>query len=134
MQQLIFSFAHDTPTYVWNSGIDSNTGKILNGNGNFSFQIFGNSLKTVPMPSGTTISVEVKDNTDNDKSCEAELRNGDITVPSVMNLLTPSTFGKEDNSIVSYMVRLRECAQDDDVKIITSVPSGKTQQSWLEIK
>ena len=51
-----------------------------------------------------------------------------------MKLFTPSTFGNATNQVVSYTVRLKGCAQGDDVKIITSVPSGKTQQSWLEIK
>ena len=133
-QQLLFSFAHDTPTYVWNSGFESN-GKVSNGNGDFSFQVFGNSQKTVPMPSGTQISVEVKDNTDsNNLSCEAVIRAGDVPVSSVMSLLTPSTFGNTNNSIVSYTVRLKGCATGDDIKVISSVPSGKTVTSWLDIK
>lgn len=198
-QQLIFSFAHDTPTYVWNSGIDSNTGKILNGSGSFSFQIFGNSLKTVPMPSGTEVSVAVKDNTDfkptaaltpdskdaskkllkvsgaepntlvkvkidgteysvsidasgtgelslpatvtgspevvyQNLSCEAEIRGGNVTVPSAMNLLTPATFQNIGNSAVGYTIRLRGCIQGDDVKITTSVPNGKSLTTWLDVK
>lgn len=199
-QQLVFSFAHDTPTFVWNAGFD-NSDKIVNGTGDFTFQIYGNSLKTIPMPSGTVVSATVKDNTDfkpvaklevdpkdsnkkilkvsgaepkkstiiviidgteysvdisetgygeykdlpstvtgkpeviyQNQSCEAEIRSGDITVPNTMKLFTPSTFGNATNQVVSYTVRLKGCAQGDDVKIITSVPSGKTQQSWLEIK
>ncbi|MCP0911029.1 MULTISPECIES: Ig-like domain-containing protein [Acinetobacter] len=61
-QQLIFAFAHDTPTFVWKNGFTSNQ-KIAQGTGNFSFQVYGNSLKTVPMPSGTLVNAAVKDNT-----------------------------------------------------------------------
>ncbi|BCU63672.1 hypothetical protein F941_02733 [Acinetobacter bouvetii DSM 14964 = CIP 107468] len=198
-QQLVFSFAHDTPTFVWNAGFDSN-GFITSGSGNFSFQVFGNSQKTVPMPSGTTISVAVKDNSDfqpkaklqldtadstkqilkvsgaepnttlivtiNDidyaviidstgtgskggiastvtgtpeityknLSCEAEIRSGNLTVPNTMALLTPSTFANNGNDLVDYTVRLKGCTAGDDVKIISSVPGGKSLTSWLDIK
>lgn len=133
-QQILFSFAHDTPTYVWNGGFESN-GLISTGNGNFSFQVFGNSQKTVPMPSGTNISVAVKDNTDsNNLTCEAEIRDGSVTVPNTMGLLTPSAFANSDNELVNYTVRLKGCAAGDDIKVISSVPSGKTVTSWLDIK
>lgn len=195
-QQLLFAFANDTPTFAWNSGFES-TGKISNGTGNFSFQIFGNSEKKVPMPSGTTVSVAVKDNTTfkptatigaivgnpsknqlsvfgaepnsiasvsingltypvtigtagtgteqidsaivgvpsisyENKSCEAEIISGDLTVPNTMALLTPTTFAQ--NNAVKYTVRLKGCVIGDDVKIITSVPSGKTTTTFLDIK
>ena len=77
-QQLLFSFAHDTPTFVWNSGFEGN-GKISNGNGDFSFQVFGNNQKTVPMPSGTTISVAVKDNTDFQPKAKLQVDTADST-------------------------------------------------------
>ncbi|OTG67050.1 hypothetical protein B9T25_09830 [Acinetobacter sp. ANC 4470] len=197
-QQLLFSFAHDTPTFVWNSGFEGN-GQISKGNGNFSFQVFGNNQKTVPMPSGTTISVAVKDNTDfkptatitpdskdaskkllkisgaepntvvkvkidgteysvsidalgtgelslsatvtgspevvyQNLSCEAEIRSGNLTVPNAMSLFTPASFQNIGNGVVDYTVRLKGCAQGDDIKIISSVPAGKTVTSWLDIK
>ncbi len=198
-QQLVFSFAHDTPTFVWNTGFDNN-GFITSGSGNFSFQVFGNSQKTVPMPSGTTISVAVKDNSDfqpkaklqldttdstkqilkvsgaepnttlivtiNDidyaviidstgmgskggiastvtgtpeityknLSCEAEIRSGNLTVPNAMSLLTPNTFANNGNDLVNYTVRLKGCTAGDDVKVISSVPGGKSVTSWLDIK
>jgi hypothetical protein len=133
-QQILFAFAHDTPTYVWGSGFDSN-GFITSGSGNFSFQVFGNSQKTVPMPSQTQISVEVKDNTNsNNLACEAVIRAGSVPVPNAMNLLTPSTFANTGNSLVNYTVRLTGCAAGDDVKVISSVPGGKSVTSWLDIK
>ncbi|MCA4779700.1 hypothetical protein IF090_08660 [Acinetobacter towneri] len=197
-QQLVFAFAHDTPTFVWKSGFESN-GKISKGTGTFSFNVYGNSLKTVPMPSSTTVGVSVKDNTtfepsvkliavpsdstkkvlsvtgaepystlnitlaDKDyaivisgsgtgtsvpldaaitgtpqfnyknQTCEAEVINGDETVPNTMALLTPTTFANIA-PVVRYTVRLKGCAQGDDIKVITSVPNGKTQTSWLELK
>lgn len=197
-QQLVFAFAHDTPTFVWNSGFESN-GKISKGTGTFSFNVYGNSLKTVPMPSNTSVGVSVKDNTtfepsvklitapsdsakkvlsvtgaepystlnitlaDKDyaivisgsgtgtsatldaaitgtpqfnyknQTCEAEVINGDQTVPNTMALLTPTTFANIA-PVVQYTVRLKGCAQGDDIKVITSVPNGKTQTSWLELK
>lgn len=190
-QQLLFAFAHDTPTFVWNSGFDTRTGRILSGNGDFSFQIFGNSEKKVPMPSGTTVAVTVKDNTDfkpsatlkekvgdttkkiltvsnsepnkavtvkingteylvdvgvngtgtkeldssisgtpevvyENQTCEAEIRSGNLPVPALMELLTPSTFGSPNNDIVKYTVRLRKCTAGDDVKIIVGAPNKTT--------
>lgn len=197
-QQLLFAFAHDTPTFAWNSGFDTATGKISSGDGDFSFQIFGNSEKKVPMPSGTTVAVEVKDNTDfkptatlaekvgdatkkvltvskaepntalivkingteytvnigtngsgsielastvtgtpevtyENRTCEAEIRSGNLPVPAIMELLTPSTFGNSANEIVKYTVRLRKCTAGDDVKIIVGAPNKKTT-SYLDIK
>jgi hypothetical protein len=133
-QQLLFAFASDTPTYVWNSGFNPN-GKIVTGSGNFTFQIFGNGQKTVPMPSGTTVSVTVKDNTaSNSLSCEADIMSGSLPVADRMDLLTPSTFGATSNNIVKYSVRLKGCAAGDDVKIVTSVPSGKVITQPLAIE
>ncbi|EKU60741.1 hypothetical protein ACINWC323_0574 [Acinetobacter sp. WC-323] len=190
-QQLLFAFASDTPTFAWNSGFDTTTGKILSGNGDFSFQIFGNTEKKVPMPSGTTVAVEVKDNTDfkptatltekvgdttkkiltvmnaepkktlivkingteysvnidvngtgsrelassingtpeviyENQTCEAEIRSGNLPVPALMELLTPSTFGNSGNEIVKYSVRLRKCTAGDDIKIVVGAPNKKT--------
>ncbi|ENW17938.1 hypothetical protein [Acinetobacter haemolyticus] len=133
-QQLLFAFSHDTPTFVWGSGIEQDTGRILSGNGSFKFQVFGNTQKTVPMPSGTGVSVTVKDNTENNNSCEAEIISGSLPVPSTMQLFTPNTFGNVGNEVVSYTVRLLKCAAGDDVKLTTNVPGGKSQTVYLEIK
>ena len=67
-------------------------------------------------------------------SCEAEIRGGNITVPNTMNLFTPVSFQNIENGVVNYTVQLRGCTQGDDVKIISSVPAGKTVTSWLDIK
>lgn len=142
-QQLLFAFASDTPTFVDNNGFEyvlnpdgvTKTKKISSGNASFTFQLFGNSEQKVPMPSGTAVSVTVKDNTpNNNQACEADLRQGSLPVADVMDLLTPSTFGNASNNIVKYSVRLTGCEKGDDVKIITSVPSGKTTTQNFDIK
>ncbi|KXZ68213.1 Bacterial Ig-like domain (group 1) [Acinetobacter venetianus] len=122
-QQMLVAFAHDTPTLVGLSGIDQAMYQISNNT--FSFQIFGNTQKTVPMPSGTKVSVSVKDNTDNDLTCEADMLFGNDTTPNVMGLLTPSTFGLSTNDSVKYTVRLLKCDAGDDVKLTITAP-GKT--------
>ena len=67
-------------------------------------------------------------------SCEAEIREGNLTVPNTMNLFTPASFQDIGNEVVDYTVRLKGCTQGDDVKIISNVPAGKTVTSWLDIK
>lgn len=190
-QQLLFAFASDTPTFFGLSGIDESMSTIMNDS--FIFQIFGNTLKKVPMPSGTRVGVTVKDNTDfqpkatitQDKSnnlktinvsgaepnsiafvmisgaeysikigsagngtlteksvgdfgagtptvnytnttCEAEIVSGDLTVPDVVDLLTPSTFGLSSNTGVIYKVKTQKCAPGDDIRITVSAPHKNT--------
>lgn len=123
-QQVLFAFANNTPTFVGLSGIDQAMSKLKSAS--FTFQVFGNSAKTVPMPSGTKVAVTVKDNTDNDLSCEAEILSGELTVPNVIGLLTPSTFGLSSNSGVRYAVRSQKCAVGDDIRITVTAPHKTT--------
>ncbi|WP_043973670.1 MULTISPECIES: Ig-like domain-containing protein [unclassified Acinetobacter] len=119
-KQMIFSFASDTPTFVANSGINGDIVKD-----NFVFQLFGISMLTVPMPSGTSISVSVKDNTDaNNLSCSAEIISGNNPVPSVMNLMTPSTFS--NSSITRYAVQLKGCDTGDNILVTVTAPNKTT--------
>ena len=187
--QFLFAFAHDAPTFVGVTGINQAMTAITNNT--FTFQVFGNSERKVPMPSGTTVSVAVKDNTDfkptvslDDKvgdatkkiitvigaepntianvksdtknyavsiglngsgtlevsspvvgdlsvvyengSCEAEIFSGFETVPDVINLLSPTTFGSPNNNIVKYTVKLKKCAVGDDIRISVNAPKQKT--------
>lgn len=123
-KQTLFAFASDTPTFVGLSGI--NRGMTAITSSSFTFQVFGNGLNTVPMPSGTTVAVSVKDNTENDLACEAEIISGDITVPNVVNLLTPSTFGLNSNTGVTYGIKTQKCASGDDIRIIVTAPNKTT--------
>lgn len=119
-QQLRFAFADQTPTFV-----------VLNAasaaKGSFNFQVFGNGLRTVPMPSGTTVSVAAKDLTENDQSCEAEIVGGNLTVPNIVQLLLPNTHPLVSNDEVKYTVALRKCAVGDEVRITTTSPRGTTK-------
>lgn len=61
-KQQIFAFAQSSPTFVGLSGINPSM-TVISSN-SFTFQVFGNSERKVPMPSGTSVAVAVKDNTD----------------------------------------------------------------------
>ena len=92
--------------------------------------MYGNSEKTVSMPSGTTIAVSTEDNTkDNEKSCSAELWSGNATVPAQFNLLTPSTFASSTQ--VNYSYRLKECDSGDSLILTVTAPTGQiTKQEY----
>ena len=124
-RQLKFTFSSETPTFVGLSGIDADMGTARPGS--FTFQVYGNSSKQVPMPSGTTVSVTVKDNTDgNNLSCEAEILKGSVTVPSVMDLLLPASFAQTTNDAVLYTIRTQKCVVGDEVRLNVTTPRGKS--------
>lgn len=120
-QQMIFSFASDTPTFINNYGISGN----LITSDSFGFQVFGNSMLTVPMPSGTTIGVSTEDNTDaNNLSCTAKIVKGDNPVPSVMNLESPSSFS--NSTVTKYGAELKGCAAGDRILVTITAPNKVT--------
>ena len=126
-QQVLFAFAHSTPTFVGLSGIDQAMSNIT-GTSQFTFQIYGNNILTVPMPSNTAVSAAAVDKTSkNGLSCTAEIF-GAVTVPAVMNLLTPSTFPQTNNGLTTYQVIFSECVPGDYVRInvATPAPDAKT--------
>ncbi len=117
-KQLIFAFSNDTPT-VYDAKITNRAA--------FSFSLFGNNARSVPMPTGTTVVVNVEDNTkDNELSCSAELWNGSATVPGVFNLLTPSTFMNSTQTYYSY--RLKECDAGDSLILSVTAPNGQVRK------
>ena len=126
-QQLIFAFASDTPTFYGLSGVNTIMTDITSNI--FTFQVYGNSAKTVPMPSGTTVAVTVKDNTDNNLDCEADILSGEVKVPSTVAMLTPSTFPLDSNEGVKYEARLQKCVVGDDVKITITTPNKITTRT-----
>ena len=112
-QQLLFAFAENTPTFT---NVKA-SGSLL------SFNMYGNSAQSVPMPTGTTISVTPEDNTKaNNLSCTAELATGSSPVANVFDLLTPSTFKNSNQSYYGY--RLKECAVGDTFKVSVAAPDG----------
>lgn len=110
--QFLVAFAEDTPV-IYNPSVSGNQ---------FSFQLFGNGSLSVPMPSATTVGVSTVDDTENDLSCTAELRQGQETVPALFNLLTPSTF--VNSTATYYAYRLKDCAKNDSVVLTITTPSG----------
>lgn len=120
-QQLLFAFAENTPTFT---NVNA-SGSLL------SFKIFGNSALSVPMPTGTTVSVTVEDNTkNNDLSCTSELATGGSPIANVFNLMTPSTF--KNSSQTYYDYRLKECAIGDVLKISVASPDGRVSTIFAD--
>ena len=120
-QQLLFAFAENTPTFT---NVKA-SGSLL------SFNMYGNSAQSVPMPTGTTISVTPEDNTKaNNLSCTVELATGSSPVANVFDLLTPSTFKNSNQSYYGY--RLKECAVGDTLKVSVSSPDGKVSTIYVD--
>ena len=120
-QQLLFAFAENTPTFT---NVKA-SGSLL------SFNMYGNSAQSVPMPTGTTISVTPEDNTKaNNLSCTAELATGSSPVANVFDLLTPSTFKNSNQSYYGY--RLKECAVGDTLKVSVSSPDNKVSTIYVD--
>ena len=112
-QQLLFAFAENTATFT----------NVNASNGLLSFRLYGNTMQSVPMPTGSTVSVTAEDNTKtNDLSCSAELVQGSSPVASVFDLTTPTTF--KNSTQVFYGYRLKECAVGDTFKVSVAAPDG----------
>jgi len=122
-QQLLFAFSENTATFTNVTA----SGSLL------SFNLYGNSMQSVPMPTGSTVSVTPEDNTkDNNLSCSAELVQGSSPVASVFNLLTPTTF--ENSTQTFYGYRLKECAVGDMFKVSVAAPDGKVSTIFVAYK
>lgn len=114
-EQIIFAFSHNTPTI---------SDVSLNGTA-FSFNMFGNNLRTVPMPTGTTVSVAAEDNTAaNAKSCSVKWLSGDETVRA--------TFNMDINALrsggVRYKYSMKDCDAGDNVVLTVTAPDGKVSK------
>lgn len=122
-QQLLFAFSENTATFTNINASDTS----------LSFNLYGNSMQSVPMPTGSTISVTPEDNTDsNNLSCSAELFQGSSPVANVFNLLTPATFKNSTQSFYSY--RLKGCALGDTFKVSVAAPDGKVSTMIVAYK
>ena len=106
-QQIVLYFADSTGTIR----------DLTAAGSSLSFNLFGNSALTTPMPSGTSIAVTPEDTTDNSKSCTAELATGSNPIANVIN----STY---------YQYRLKDCAAGDNFKITTTAPNGKVSNFY----
>ncbi|MEJ2900155.1 hypothetical protein [Acinetobacter sp. NS-4] len=120
-QQLLFAFAENTPTFT---NVNA-SGSLL------SFNMYGNSAQSVPMPTGTTISVTPEDNTKNNNlACTAELASGSSPVASVFDLKAPTTFKNSTQTYYGY--RLKECAVGDTLKVSVSSPDSKVSTIYVD--
>lgn len=120
-QQLLFAFAENTAIFT-NVGASGNL---------LSFNLYGNSAQSVPMPTGSTVNVTAEDNTkNNDLSCVAEFVQGSSPVASVFNLLTPTTFKNSTQTFYGY--RLKECAVGDTFKVAVTSPDGKVSTIFVD--
>jgi hypothetical protein len=80
----------------------------------------------LPMPGGTALTTEIKDNTDNGRGCKLASESGDAKIPAVLN----TKFGLVNGDIQRVSTRhayyFSECAAGDTVAVITATPSGMT--------
>ena len=126
-KQIIMGFANDTPTFYDYSQVS----------GFVSFEMYGNSLKTVSMPSGTALSLIVKDDTDNDLTCEPEIIDGNMTVPALVALSrvdgTTNQNFFEGSDDVSYTVSTKGCANGDSIKLSVTTPAPTSKNTTVQI-
>lgn len=113
--QFVLGLAADTPLLTGlPSTLTSNPANNLESPRTVGFQMFGNSAQTVPMSSGTTISIAAEGG-----SCEAEFINGNLTVPSTVDLSNKTV----DASNVSYRFSYTGCQTNDKIRITVNTPS-----------
>lgn len=104
-QQMVVYFADSTGTI----------GDLRASDSSLSFNLYGNSALTTPMPSGTRITVTPEGER---SSCTAELATGSNPVANIIN----TTY---------YQYRLKDCNQGDELKITTTAPNGKISNFYV---
>ncbi|WP_379543109.1 Ig-like domain-containing protein [Psychrobacter sp. R86515] len=126
-KQVIMGFANDTPTFYNYSQVS----------GFVSFEMYGNSVRTVSMPSGTALSLTVKDNTDNGATCEPEIASGNITVPNIVNLNRVDSAANQNyfdgSGEVRYTVSTAGCATGDSIKLSVATPAPTSKTTTVQI-
>ena len=90
------------------------------------FQMFGNSMQSVSMASGTTISATAEGS-----SCKAEFVSGYETVPNTVPLSNKEAFEKA----VRYGFSYSDCSAGDKIKVTvtTPAPSATTTTKNIDI-
>ncbi|WP_201583724.1 hypothetical protein [Psychrobacter sp. HII-4] len=145
-QQTIIGFADTTPTFskTMEGAVLASSG---NGTSQYQFQMFGTNKqnKNISMPSGTTISVNALDGTNNGKRCKVEVASrgkvdNELTVPNDIDLYAPEvpkpTNQTQNDSDKTYVIRTQQCAKGDKVSLIvtTPAPNRKVTTKELEFK
>lgn len=124
-QQFILGLASDSPVYEGlPDEVEANPANDLDTPKKVSFKMFGNSVRTVSMASGTTISIAAKGG-----SCKAEFVNGKMTVPDNVNLYDTEKFNKD----VSYAFTYTGCQKNDNIKITVQTPAPDATETTKTI-
>ncbi|MGP5104292.1 Ig-like domain-containing protein [Psychrobacter celer] len=125
-QQFILGLASDSPVLPGlpdevpaNPASDLDTPKKVN------FKMFGNSIRTVSMASGTTISIAAEGKGD----CKAEFISGKITVPDIINLNNKDKFADD----VSYTFSYTGCQKNDKIKVTIQTPAPDATETTKTI-
>lgn len=101
----------------------------------YSFGATNNmSQPNLPMPSDTTVTAEINDNTENNISCKIIAESGYAKIPAVLD----SKFGTVNGDVQRVSTRhtygFSGCVPGDSVSITTTTPSGvSVKNSWVLI-
>ena len=122
--QFVLGLASSTPLY------QRLPSTLAAGTSTASFEMYGNSERTISMASGTTISVEGDGPSG---TCEAEIVAGYVTVPSIVNLQGGTSVVGID--AVSYAFSYSDCVAGDKVKVTvqTPAPAATTTTTTISI-
>lgn len=86
----------------------------------------------IPMPSGTTVEAAVKDNTENQLSCEMTAEAGDAKIPDVLNTRFGLVGGDVQRVSTHHAYYFTKCAAGDAVTVTTTTPKGIiTKTTWF---
>ena len=86
--------------------------------------MFGNSVRTVSMASGTSINIAAEGG-----SCKAEFISGYMTVPNVVAL----GIQKVSDSAVNYSYSYSNCAAGDKIKVTVQSPAPAATKTTTTI-
>ncbi len=93
----------------------------------FKFKIYGNSVGTLPLPSGTSFTFKVDDGTPkNDLACTGSLSRGYETLPKVMDLFRVDHYA-------TYEISLSQCTAGDRVAVEYVIPNEPKALRVFEI-
>lgn len=129
-RQVIMGFADATPTLI----------NLKYKNGFINFDMYGNGQLVLPMPSGTTVTIEAEDRTENnDMDCKAEIASGYQEVPGAMDLkrVYVNNSGNLVNGflnhpVVKYKVDPSGCTALDKIALVVTPPGAGKFSTRLE--
>lgn len=118
--QFVLGLSSDTPMYKGLPDSVQATSGIVN------FKMYGNSVQSVSMASGTTISIEGEGD-----ECKAEFVSGNLTVPNIVRLDVLSV----NPSDVSYGFSYKDCVAGDKIKltVVSPAPAATTTTTRINV-